>query len=315
MIGALGALDLHRGRDPDPVGAAVRAPGWSRAAVPSASLLVEAGIRGIAVPLTAAAVGGLIGAALWFTRPPNKADQHTGYVRARTGRLRRGGGRGLRRAGTRRRRARSAVAAAGHPSQRDHGGTSVAADRSSSRAAARGTRRDPLRRAGAVPALRPRRTRYGVLSGMRGRHTGPRHGRHGRSAASHGRSAASPTSRRATSPLPGYSVTAGTYDAPPVRTDVTTPAAADVGRGHRRRGASPGRPVGHHSQAARALRLPAGLRAPTDRRAGRGQSTLHRAGRRPSPSRIPRRVRRTRSPPARPGFGRISSAATAAPCS
>src|SRR4029079_3353204 len=42
----------------------------------------EAGIRGIAVPVTAAAVGGLIGTALWFTRPANKADQHTAYIRA-----------------------------------------------------------------------------------------------------------------------------------------------------------------------------------------------------------------------------------------
>jgi hypothetical protein len=44
-------------------------------------LLVEAGIRGVAVPLTAAAAGGLIGAALWFTRPPSKKDQHRGVVR------------------------------------------------------------------------------------------------------------------------------------------------------------------------------------------------------------------------------------------
>jgi hypothetical protein len=49
---------------------------------PMSGLLVEAGIRGVAVPLTAAAVGGLIGAALWFTRPPSKVDQHPGYVRA-----------------------------------------------------------------------------------------------------------------------------------------------------------------------------------------------------------------------------------------
>ncbi|WP_166902988.1 zinc ribbon domain-containing protein [Mycobacterium sp. DL440] len=49
---------------------------------PMTGLLVEAGIRGVAVPLTAAAVGGLIGAALWFTRPPSKAHQHPGYVRA-----------------------------------------------------------------------------------------------------------------------------------------------------------------------------------------------------------------------------------------
>ncbi len=34
---------------------------------PLESLLVEAGIRGVAVPLTATAAGGLIGAALWFT--------------------------------------------------------------------------------------------------------------------------------------------------------------------------------------------------------------------------------------------------------
>ncbi|WP_235654347.1 zinc ribbon domain-containing protein [Mycolicibacterium houstonense] len=33
------------------------------------------------MPLTAAAVGGLIGAALWFTRPATKADKHVGYVR------------------------------------------------------------------------------------------------------------------------------------------------------------------------------------------------------------------------------------------
>lgn len=49
---------------------------------PMESLLVEAGIRGLAVPLIAAATGGLIGAALWFTRPPSKRDQHPGVVRA-----------------------------------------------------------------------------------------------------------------------------------------------------------------------------------------------------------------------------------------
>jgi hypothetical protein len=48
---------------------------------PMQGLMVEAGIRGIAVPLTAACVGGLIGAALWFTRPANKAHQHRNYVR------------------------------------------------------------------------------------------------------------------------------------------------------------------------------------------------------------------------------------------
>jgi hypothetical protein len=48
---------------------------------PMDGLMVEAGIRGIAVPLTAACVGGLIGAALWFTRPANKKNQHRNYVR------------------------------------------------------------------------------------------------------------------------------------------------------------------------------------------------------------------------------------------
>jgi hypothetical protein len=48
---------------------------------PMQGLMVEAGIRGIAVPLTAACVGGLIGTALWFTRPANKAHQHRNYVR------------------------------------------------------------------------------------------------------------------------------------------------------------------------------------------------------------------------------------------
>jgi hypothetical protein len=48
---------------------------------PMDGLLVEAGIRGIAVPLTAACVGGLMGAALWFTRPPNKREKGRRYVR------------------------------------------------------------------------------------------------------------------------------------------------------------------------------------------------------------------------------------------
>ncbi|MFI5506366.1 zinc ribbon domain-containing protein [Mycobacterium sp. NPDC051804] len=48
---------------------------------PMESLLVEAGIRGIAIPLITAAAGGLIGAALWFTRPASKQNQHPGMVR------------------------------------------------------------------------------------------------------------------------------------------------------------------------------------------------------------------------------------------
>lgn len=48
---------------------------------PLDGLLVEAGIRGIAMPLTAAAVGGLVGTALWFTRPPTKVTKNRGFVR------------------------------------------------------------------------------------------------------------------------------------------------------------------------------------------------------------------------------------------
>ncbi len=43
---------------------------------PLTGLLVEAGIRGVAVPVTAGAVGGLIGAAVWFTRPANSKWRH-----------------------------------------------------------------------------------------------------------------------------------------------------------------------------------------------------------------------------------------------
>lgn len=80
-IGALGALTF--------TGAATLtrlAPQFTTGMVaharPMDGLLVEAGIRGIAGPLIAASVGGLIGAALWFTRPPTKVNQHRGTVRA-----------------------------------------------------------------------------------------------------------------------------------------------------------------------------------------------------------------------------------------
>ncbi|MGV0853130.1 zinc ribbon domain-containing protein [Mycolicibacterium phlei] len=80
MIGALGALTFTAAATLTRL-----APQFGTGVVsrrPIESLLVEAGIRGIAVPLTAAAAGGLIGAALWFTRPPSKRDQHPGVVRA-----------------------------------------------------------------------------------------------------------------------------------------------------------------------------------------------------------------------------------------
>src|SRR5882757_9564259 len=80
MIGALGALTFTAAATLTRL-----APQFGSGVVskrPMESLLVEAGIRGVAVPLTAAAAGGLIGAALWFTRPPSKEKQHPGLVRA-----------------------------------------------------------------------------------------------------------------------------------------------------------------------------------------------------------------------------------------
>ncbi|MGE2721842.1 zinc ribbon domain-containing protein [Mycolicibacterium celeriflavum] len=80
MIGVLGALSFTAAAT-----LARLTPQFGTGVVskrPMESLLVEAGIRGIAAPLTAAAAGGLIGAALWFTRPPSKRDQHPGVVRA-----------------------------------------------------------------------------------------------------------------------------------------------------------------------------------------------------------------------------------------
>jgi hypothetical protein len=44
---------------------------------PMVGLIAEAGIRGVAMSLTAAAAGGMVGAALWFTRP-DPAHQHEG---------------------------------------------------------------------------------------------------------------------------------------------------------------------------------------------------------------------------------------------
>lgn len=79
MIGALGALMFTAAATLTRL-----APQFGTGVVskrPMESLIVEAGIRGVAVPLIAAAVGGLIGAALWFARPPSKQGQHPGAVR------------------------------------------------------------------------------------------------------------------------------------------------------------------------------------------------------------------------------------------
>jgi hypothetical protein len=48
---------------------------------PMEGLMVEAGIRGIAVPITAASVGGLIGTALWFSRPADRKESSRNYMR------------------------------------------------------------------------------------------------------------------------------------------------------------------------------------------------------------------------------------------
>jgi len=80
MIGALGALSFTAAATLTRL-----APQFGTGVVskrPMDSLIVEAGIRGVAVPLTAAAAGGLIGAALWFKRPPSKEKQRPGLVRA-----------------------------------------------------------------------------------------------------------------------------------------------------------------------------------------------------------------------------------------
>jgi hypothetical protein len=80
MVGALGALSFTAAATLTRL-----APQFGSGVVskrPIDSLLVEAGIRGVAVPLTAAAAGGLIGAALWFRRPPSKEKQRPGVVRA-----------------------------------------------------------------------------------------------------------------------------------------------------------------------------------------------------------------------------------------
>jgi hypothetical protein len=79
-IGALGALMFTAAAQMTRL-APQFAGGMVAKSRPMSGLIVEAGIRGIAVPLTAAAVGGLIGTALWFTRPENKKHQHRNYVR------------------------------------------------------------------------------------------------------------------------------------------------------------------------------------------------------------------------------------------
>ncbi|MBB2989101.1 hypothetical protein FHR72_000558 [Mycolicibacterium iranicum] len=81
IIGALGALTFTAAATLTRL-APQFTTGMINRVRPLDGLLVEAGVRGIAMPLTAAAVGGLIGTALWFTRPPTKALEHRNFVRA-----------------------------------------------------------------------------------------------------------------------------------------------------------------------------------------------------------------------------------------
>lgn len=79
MIGALGSLMCTGAATLTRLVPQLRTGVVSK--TPMSHFLVEAGIRGITVPLIAAAAGGLIGAALWFRRPESKQQQHPGIAR------------------------------------------------------------------------------------------------------------------------------------------------------------------------------------------------------------------------------------------
>ena len=81
MIGALGALSFTAAATLTRLAPQLPARLIARTR-PLDSLLVEATLRGVAVPLTAAAVGGLIGAAVWFVRPTARSDRYRWRVRA-----------------------------------------------------------------------------------------------------------------------------------------------------------------------------------------------------------------------------------------
>lgn len=68
VFGALGALAFTAAATLTRL-APQFATGLTASDRPASGLLVQAGIQGVAMPLTAAAMGGLVGAALWFSRP------------------------------------------------------------------------------------------------------------------------------------------------------------------------------------------------------------------------------------------------------
>ena len=68
VIGALGAIAFTASATLTR-SAPQLATGRTAEGRPVSGLLAQAGIQGVALPLTAAALGGLVGVALWFTRP------------------------------------------------------------------------------------------------------------------------------------------------------------------------------------------------------------------------------------------------------
>ena len=238
----------------------------------------------MAVPLTAAAAGGLIGAALWFTRPPSKANQHPGVVRAllvcfaaavlavyaALGLvdvahfpqvlqlvLSSGGGCG------------GAVCCCG----------SACTWRCCTR---RTTRSSPTSRCCARTAVMSFPTwRSARRAGSR---RARRRARRARRDVTRARCAArrSPTGHeRATTRRSSPAMPSRRVPTPPRRCATPAiPRVADLGRRYRRGGRWRWSGVDGDQQAAGALRVPARLRAAADGNAGRDQSPVHRAGRR-----------------------------------
>lgn len=81
MIGALGALTFTAAATLTRLAPQLPARLVARTR-PLEGVLVEAVLRGVAVPVTATALGGLIGAAVWFSRPATTSDRYRRRVRA-----------------------------------------------------------------------------------------------------------------------------------------------------------------------------------------------------------------------------------------
>ena len=213
---------------------------------PASVLLVQAGLQGVAVPLTAAALGGLVGAALWFGRRnllvcracwvPSLYSACLGLMEVAPVLQ----GLHLRRAPDDRR-------------IRPAGLADWAADRS----APRGTRPAESERTRALPTLRPCRSRHGFLPELRGRRRG--------GVAHVANRAPGGCQRRSAATRPGYAVPAGSYEAAPVRHTTYRWLFTTIGRGHRRGGRGGGDRGGSGHAAETAVHVPARLRTSSDR--------------------------------------------------